>query len=121
MAPSLPGLCFDGKIKKLRASLARGEDVNQRDAGGYTGLMRAVVMAHEAVVELLLQQPGLDVNLADEENHQTAPHGACQEAHAGIVRRLLAHPTLTCHNAMDSEGYSPLMWAVVWRGTVWSV
>ena len=115
MAPSLPGLCEEGRLDEARAALARGEEVNQRDVYGSTGLMLAARNGHEDVVELLLQQPGLDVNLADEENHQTAPHGACQEAHAGIVRRLLAHPTLTCHNAVDRFGRTPLMYAVQWN------
>ena len=50
MASSLPGLCLDGKLKNVRAALARKEEVNQRDAGGYTGLMEAAERGHEAVV-----------------------------------------------------------------------
>ena len=63
MAPSLPKVCQDGKLKKVRAALARGEEVSNRK-GGYTGPMFAANNGNEAVVELLLQQPGLDVNLA---------------------------------------------------------
>ena len=72
---------------------------------------------HEAVVELLLQQQGLDVNLANEADHWTALHMACFLGCAGIVRRLLAHPSLTCHN--DSDGCSPLMLAVIRNNVEW--
>ena len=117
MAPSLPTLCQEGKLKKVRAALVRGEDVNQSASGGFTGLMVAALKGHEAVVELLLQQPGLEVNLFDEEFRQTVLHLASTEGHTGIVRRLLAHPSLTCHNAVDSDGVSPLMEAV-WNNRV---
>ena len=63
-------------------------------------------------MELLLQQPGLDVNLTCHVYRRTALHMACGQGHAGIVKRLLAHPSLTCHNAAESEGFSPLMLAV---------
>ena len=63
MAPCIPRLCRDGRLEKVRAALARGEEVNQRDVYGSTGLMLAARNGREDVVELLLQQPGLDVNL----------------------------------------------------------
>ena len=121
--PSLPELCEDGRLeevravlartKEVRAALARGEDIFEGDGRWEEGLVLAAENNHEAVVELLLQQPGLDVNLGIYEvNNQTALHRACSEGHAGVVRRLLAHPSLTCHNAVDNDGLSPLMWAV---------
>ena len=113
MAPSLPRLCEEGKLEKVRAALKRGEEVNKRQrAEGYTGLILAALKGHEAVVELLLQQPGLDVNLTCHVYRRTALHMACRQGHAGIFRRLLAHPSLTCHNDLESEGFSPLMLAV---------
>ena len=92
MADSLPYLCKVGGLEEVRAALARGQEVNQTDAGGFTGLMRAAHKGHEAVVELLLQQPELDVNLTCGHYRQTALHWACGQGHPGIVRRLLAHP-----------------------------
>ena len=113
MAPSIPDLCYEGSLEEVRDALARGEDVNHRDAEGWTGLMRAAERDHEGVVELLLQQPGLDVNLASGDWHRsTALHLACLSGHAGIVRSLLSHSSLTCHNAVDRYGSSPLMGAV---------
>ena len=67
---------------------------------------------HEAVVELLLQQPGLDVNLTGGANRETALHFACYAGHARIVKKLLAHPSLTCHNVTGSNGMTPLAIAV---------
>ena len=96
----------------MRAALARGEEVNQRDAEGNTGLMVAAGRGNEAVVELLLQQPGLDVNHAKEVILWTALHMACRQGYTRIVLMLLAHPSLTCHNAVNSEGCTPLMLAV---------
>ena len=99
----------------MRAALARGKRVNQKGAGGCTGLMLAAHKGHEAVVELLLQQPGLDVNLTDGVYHRSALHFSSIEGHSGVVRRLLAHPSQSCHNAVTSEGFSPLMVAVQWN------
>ena len=89
MGPSLLTLCCDGTLEEVRAALAGGEDVNKRSAVGGTGLMWAAWKGREAVIELLLQQPGLDVNLSGGPNSQTALHMACIKGHAGIVRRLL--------------------------------
>ena len=112
MAASLRELCQAGKLEEARAALARGGKVNQTTAGGNTGLMCAAAQGHESVVELLLQQPGLDVNLTREGSRRTALHAASSYGRAGIVRMLLAHPSLTCQNAGDRDGRTPLMWAV---------
>ena len=74
--------------------------------------MLAAHKGREAVVELLLQKPGLDVNLTGGRYNGTALHIDCGQAHAGIVRRLLAHPSQSCQNAVDGYGNNPLMWAV---------
>ena len=96
----------------LAAALARGEVVNHIDKD-CSALMMAAVGNNEAVVELLLQQPGLDVNLTSKEIGQTALHMASSNGYTGIVRRLLAYPSLTCHNSRDIHGFSPLMLALM--------
>ena len=111
MGPTLAELCRDGKLEEVRAALARGEEVNQFVLG-FTGLTWAAVAGHEAVVELLLKHPGLDVNLAAGGGLMTALQSACMYGHTGILRRLLAHPSLTCHNAVDICGSSALSLAV---------
>ena len=95
---SLPGMCGQGDLEGVKAALRRGEEVNLR-GGKYnkTGLIWAADEGHESIVELLLLQPGLDVNLTDGDG-DTALHDACAEGHEAIVKRLLAHPSLrqTC-------------------------
>ena len=56
---SLPDLCRNGNLEDVRRALARGEDVNKATQYGVTGLMWAVYQNQNAIVELLLSQPGL--------------------------------------------------------------
>ena len=117
MAPFLHGLCSDGSPDEVRAALVKGEKVNQRDAYGNTALMMAASFGNEEVVELLLQQPRLNVNLTKKEDkvfggHVTALHIACYQGWFGVVKMLLAHPSLTCHNAVNKNGETALMMAV---------
>ena len=39
-------LCLSGKLVKVRAALASGEDVNRKDMDNRTGLMWAVIRNH---------------------------------------------------------------------------
>ena len=80
-------------------------------SGSMTCLMAAAQQGNEAAVDLLLQQPGRDVNLADEVGY-TALHFAANRGHLGVVRRLLEHPSLTCLNARNSYGNTALMLAL---------
>ena len=54
-----------GNLKAVRAALTRGEDVNRKDDDGSTPLMWAVFEKKNSIVRLLLEQPELDLNLAD--------------------------------------------------------
>ena len=63
--PRLHQLCQEGKLAEMRAALARGEDVNDRDPTGVTTLMAAVINNHNSIVKLLLDQPAVDVNVKD--------------------------------------------------------
>ena len=84
----MPGMCGNGDLEGVRAALGRGEEVNMR--GGkynWTGVMSAAQRGHEAVVELLLQQPGLDVNMTDSSGY-TALHLAEQGGHKAVVELL---------------------------------
>ena len=107
---SLREMCETGDLEGVGAALGRGEDVNQRKENR-TVLMDAAYDGQESVVEFLLQRPGLDVNLTDSDG-DTALHDACNSGHSGVVRRLLAHQSLTCTNLRNVEGERPLMVAV---------
>ena len=87
-------MCYRGEVEGVREALGRGVDVNTRNEGNewnewnMTGLMMAATEGHEEVVEVLLAQPGLDINCKDNDG-STALHWACDRG-AGVVRRLLA-------------------------------
>ena len=64
-------ICKRGTLEEVRKALANGADVNEID-GTYrgfnkTGLMYAVGADHELLVSLLLQQPGVLVNVQDDD------------------------------------------------------
>ena len=56
------GLCMNGPVERVREALGRGRDVNSRWINGDTGLMRAAIRGREEAVEVLVAQPGVDVN-----------------------------------------------------------
>ena len=64
-------ICMKGTLEEVREALANGADVNERDGTdrGFnrTGLMYAVAADHELLVSLLLQQPGVLVNVQDDD------------------------------------------------------
>ena len=57
----------EGDLGGVKTALRRGEDVNQRSGHcrGSTGLILASNSGHESVVELLLQQPGIEADITD--------------------------------------------------------
>ena len=84
-----------------------------------TPLMAAISHKHEEVVRLLLAQPGIDVNIKDE-NKLSALHFACQEhdrdVALAILPKLLAVPGLLL-NSRDGFGQTPIMLAVLEENT----
>ena len=66
-------ICNKGTLEEVRKALANGADVNERDGTdrGFnrTGLMYAVGADHELLVSLLLQQPGVLVNVQDDDGY----------------------------------------------------
>ena len=60
----LYNMCRDGAIEEVRMSLARGGDPNKKmDRDGRTALHAAAGQGHQEVVALLLEQPGIGVNV----------------------------------------------------------
>ena len=108
---SLPDLCCKNEnLEDVRRALARGENVNKTDRDGRTGLMRAVEYNNNSIVELLLSQPGVDVNLVGSSGY-TALHYACKFDNVEGLKMLLAHPDIKSHNVKDADGRTPFMWA----------
>ena len=104
--------CYRGYLEAARAALTRGEDVNSKDRG-CTPLMRAVSSKKNSTVRLLLEQPALDLNLADN-NGYTALHGAVTSNNVEGVRLLLADPRLD-PNQKNNLGDTPVMEAMYYR------
>ena len=60
----------------MKAAIAKGEDVNSRDGKGDTALVWALSEGHNAIVKLLLETPGIDVNKKTALKDWTALHTA---------------------------------------------
>ena len=117
MAP-LWEMCKHGNLAGVRAALARGEDVNFKDiskknGSDITGLMCAVILKHNSIVRLFLEQPTLDLNYSDGGYGLTALHCAAHAENVEAVRMLLADPRLTTANHYDWAGRTPVMAAML--------
>ena len=112
--PPLWHLCVDGKLDEVRAALAGGEDVNDKDSIGWTALMRAVWNKHNSIVKVLLYQPAVDVNVKNIRGW-TALHRATSANNAEGARMLLLHKDFKSANVTDNGGLTALMVAVITR------
>ena len=66
---------------------------------------------HNSILALLLQQPGLEADLADGQGH-TALHYSCSGGNTAGLALLLAHPGLSSIDARDDKMETALMMAV---------
>ena len=112
--PALWKLCYDGKLVEVRAALARGGNVNDKDSNGTTALMWAVIRSHNSIVKLLLDQPRVKVN--EKNNYgETALHYAAYKNNPEGARLILLHPGFNSANATNNNnGKTALMEAVGW-------
>ena len=85
-------LCCEGKLDEVRAALARGGDVNNKDSYGTTALMYAVWNSHNSIVKLLLEQPAVKVNEKDNLDGRTALYSILGQNHLSYVPRALQTP-----------------------------
>ena len=112
MPASLSRLCHEGDLEGVGCHLAGGGDVNRRGGShGTTGLMVAARGGHNSILALLVQQPGLEVDLADGQGH-TALHYACSGGNTAGLALLLAQPGLSSIDARDDKKETALMTAV---------
>ena len=106
-------ICRDGKLVEVSEALQAGADPNTR-GGIYnmTCLMVATVRSHEEMVELLLAQPGIEVNAKDSRK-ETALYYACRGGNVVILSKLLAVPGILVNERnYYNHGWSPIMEAV---------
>ena len=108
--------CCLGKLQMARELLLAGADPNTK-AGrdNWSCLMEAIWRNHEEVVDLLLAQPGLDVNAKDN-NSNTALHYACYTGNIAILSKLLAVPGILV-NERNNNGRTPIMVAI-WNDNI---
>ena len=105
-------MCMDGDIEGVQAAIDNGADVNEEDdLFGKTGLMWAFYRNHNNVVQLLLNQPQIDVNKVDQLG-RSALHHAVLGANHEEMAALLARQDLTTINKRGDFGWSPIMYAV---------
>ena len=115
---NLWGKCADGKVEEVKEALEAGADPNTR--GGpemMTCLMVATWKSQEKVVDLLLAQPGIQVN-AKASNNFTALHFASlanstfvAQQGISILKKLVAFPGIKL-NEKNDEGLTPIMLAI---------
>jgi len=104
--------CWRGDVDAVRKALQGGTDVNEVGKDEVTCLMLAVREGHSSIVEILLKEPGIDVNRKDV-NGSTALHLACRYNKVDLLQQLLLHPSggLYCLEWQDKWGDTPLMTA----------
>ena len=109
----LHGVAVHGISELLAALLAVKEwDINAIDARGRTALSWAALLGHEDVVEMLLQQKGVNPNTAETMHSLTPLLWAVQGKHEGIVKLLLERGDTNPNTADTGFHLTPLLWAV---------
>ena len=101
--------CFDGRVEEMKEALEAGADPNFT-TGHYrylSALMEATHWGNYEAVDLLLAQPGINVN------HQcswgwTALHHAVDRSSVAILKRLLQAPGILV-NEKGRLGRTPIM------------
>ena len=106
-----------GQVDRMREALARGEDVNQTNESNQTLLMFAAASncfgginpLVESILRLLLAQPSIKVNLADDQG-KTALHVAAHSGNIDAVKLLLDDERVDV-NCKDNRQITPLIMA----------
>lgn len=111
-------LCWKGDLEGVRVAIRRGDNINQLHVEfGMTGLIWAVWNNHLGVVQLLLDQPSINVNLQNNCGMTALHHCVFSgKDNLGALRLLVASPSLML-NVLDDLLMSPLMAAVYWGST----
>lgn len=104
---------MDGKVEEAKQALIDGQDPNEKaeEYHSYTPLALAVIKKQNAIVELLLEQPQIDLNCANN-NGDTALHDACFFNNPLAVANLGSDPRIRTVNSRNKNGVTPLMHAV---------
>ena len=94
-----------GDVPVVRALLNGGADVNAQDSSRYTALFHAIEARYDEVADVLLAQPGLDLN-ARGKNGVTALISFVWRDRADVVKLLLDRGANV--NLQDADGDTAL-------------
>ena len=112
--------CADGNLGVAKACLRipNSLDINYSD-GTATPLTAALASYSHVLVQMVIDQKGVDVNKAAC-NRWTPLHLACLTGNTRAIVRLREHSSLDTVNTKDDEGETPIMLAV-WEGNTEAV
>ena len=100
----------DGNVRSVREILAaRPDDICLVNPEGLPPLAQACQEGDLEIVELLLQENGVDINEGDASGN-TPLHFAAGKGRNDIIGLLISHKATV--NAVNSHGDTPLFWAV---------
>ena len=93
--------------KEIKVNL-RGSTQNP-DIRGKSALIWAGEMGHQDIVRSLVEHPGVEINMKDEDGY-TGLIWAADNGHLEAVTEFMKHPDIDV-NAVDLDGHSALTWA----------
>ena len=105
-ADKFVNLCLNGDENGVKEALQGGVNVNSQDSAGRTGLMLAMHKSHNSIVQLLLQQPDVDLSIKGPWG-STVLHWAYKNSNSVGLSLLLAHPTAN-PNIGNDAGIIPI-------------
>ena len=89
-------VCKEGLVERLKELLEKGENGNQADRAGYTGLHWAAFNGHHDCVSILLHQDyarNIDINAKDSRGG-TPLMKAAVKGNSLIVKKIVEHGAL---------------------------
>ena len=108
--------CQENDVEKVNCCIKLGVNVNTvSEDGEWSGLTIAAHKNYSELLDLLLSQPGIDVNLTPRNwmtRTRTPLMIACEAGHHGIVRRLLQVPGINITHK-NSTGHTALHMAAI--------
>lgn len=100
--------CGSGDLSAVQLALETGfNNLSFQSKDGHFALYVAAYYGHAEIVDLLLDQPSLEVNQTLSSG-SSALHAACQTHHAQVVEILLSHPGIAVNLVRASDQISPL-------------
>ena len=101
-----------GQTEMLRILADTGRvDWNKTNKWGVTPLYVALFKGHSDIVDIIVQQPNIDYNVKTKKG-VTLAQVAVKWGNVKCVETLAAQERCDCWNVPDSDGDTPIMWAL---------